>query len=72
MTPPELTADERLILLYLVQAALGDLAFAECPDGHPRVRERLTLCEVLLRGDHRPKPRRHRRTRALAQKAVSE
>jgi hypothetical protein len=63
MIPPELDAAERAILLYLVQAALGDLAFAECPDGHPRVRERLTLIEVLLRGDHRPKPRRHRRTR---------
>jgi hypothetical protein len=72
MTPPAINPEERAILLYLVQAALGDLAFAECPDGHPRVRERLTLCEVLLRGDHRPKPRRHRRTRALAQKAVSE
>jgi hypothetical protein len=71
VSAPELTPDERLILLYLVQAALGDLAFAECPDGHPRVRERLTLCEVLLRGDHRPKPRRHRRTRALAAKEVS-
>jgi hypothetical protein len=68
MIPPELDAAERAILLYLVQAALGDLAFAECPDGHPRVRERLALIEVLLRGEHRPKPRRHRRTRALAAK----
>jgi hypothetical protein len=61
---PAINPEERAILLYLVQAALGDLAFAECPDGHPRVRERLALIEVLLRGEHRPKPRRHRRTRA--------
>jgi hypothetical protein len=67
VSAPELTPDERLILLYLVQAALGDLAFAECPDGHPRVRERLALIEVLLRGDHRSKPRRHRRTRPITQ-----
>jgi hypothetical protein len=67
MTPSAINPEERAILLYLVQAALGDLAFAECPDGHPRVRERLALIEVLLRGEHRPKPRRHRRTRPITQ-----
>jgi hypothetical protein len=70
MTPSAINPEERAILLYLVQAALGDLAFGECPDGHPRVRERLALIEVLLRGDHRPKPRRHRRTRAITQQTA--
>lgn len=72
MIPPELSPDERLVLLHLIAGALAELAFEECPGGgHPRIRERLALAEDLLRGAHRPRPRRHRRTRALAAKEVS-
>jgi hypothetical protein len=71
MTPPPLSEDERRILLHLVSGALADMAFSECPAGHPRVAERLALAETLLRGDHRPRPRRHRRTRALAKESAS-
>jgi hypothetical protein len=58
-----LSDDERAIIAHLIAGALGEMAFNECPNGHVRVQERLALAESILRGEHRPQPRRHRARR---------
>jgi hypothetical protein len=65
VTTIPLSEDERAIIAHLISGALGELAFQECPDGHFRVKERLALAESILRGEHRPQPRRHRARRGV-------
>jgi hypothetical protein len=65
--PPPLSDDERRIVEWLLESAITTLAI----DGGARdVRECLGTALGVLRGEHRPKPRRHRRTRPITQETA--
>jgi hypothetical protein len=60
MTAPELTADERAVIEWLLEHAAATLVL----NGVQRdVRERILTALAILRGDHHPRPARPSRRR---------